>query len=56
MKYMFEEKQTPTIVKNQSNLPDFIDLKVLPFDTAVWIIAIFESNIDLDYTPKFSPI
>ena len=32
MTYMFEQKQTPSIVKNQSNLPDFIDSKVIPFD------------------------
>ena len=32
MTYLFEEKQKPTINNNQSNLPDFIDSKVLPFD------------------------
>ena len=32
MNYLFEEKQQPTINKHQSNLPDFITSKVLPFD------------------------
>ena len=32
MKYLFEEKQQPTINKNQSNLPNFMTSKVVPFD------------------------
>ena len=32
MDFMFEHKETPTILKNESNLTDFNNSKVLPYD------------------------